>query len=447
MPAKIAFIGAGSLGFAKRLFIDIVNKPALRDAHFTLMDIDEKYLNYTCKFIERVIAEQKLPTSYSATTDKREAIKDADFVVILIRTHGLDAIRAEYEIPMKYGVDQCIGDTLGPGGVFRFLRTAPYIEKICKDTLELAKPNAWILNYTNPMAMLTWMSYETSPEANFVGLCHSVQGTTRELAKMIDVPYEDVKYWVAGINHQAWILEFKKKDGTDLYPRLREELPKSKYYEKEPADVRSERVRIEMMKHLGYFVTESSGHNSEYNPWFRKRKDIIDEYCGKEWAGESGYILKLYGDDRDKYEEELKQQIEQKEPINFEPTVEYCATILDAIYTDNPSIINGNVKNTNLITNLPQGACVEVPCLVNGHGINPCFVGELPPQCAALNRTNINVQGLAVLAYKEKSRERIYHALYHDPLTAAKLSLAEIRAMVDDLLEIETKQGWLAEFK
>ncbi len=447
MSLKIAFIGAGSFGFAKRLFVDIVHKPALRDAHFALMDVDEKYLGYTCKLIERIIKEQNLSATFSATTNQREAIKDADFVVIMIRTHGFEAIKAEYEIPKKHGIDQCIADTLGPGGVFRFLRTAPYIESICRDTSELAKPNAWILNYTNPMAMLTWMSYDMIPEVNFVGLCHSVQGTTQELAQMINVPYENVKFWVAGINHQAWILEFKLKDGTDLYPRLREELPKSKYYERYIEGVRSERIRIEMMKHLGYFVTESSGHNSEYNPWFRKRDDLIKEYAGIEWAGESGYILKLYGTNREEYEKTLQKQIEQKEPIDFTPTVEYCSTIINSIWTDEISTINGNVKNTNLITNLPYGACVEVPCLVNGHGVNPCYVGELPPQCAALNRMNINVQELAVRAYKEKCKDYVYHSLYYDPLTAAKLSLAEIKAMVDEMFEYETAKGWLPELK
>lgn len=447
MGAKIAFIGAGSFGFSKSLFVDIVSYPELRDAHFALMDIDAKYLDYTKRFVERTIKEHNLPATYSVTLDQKEAIKDADFVVIMIRTHGIDAIKAEYEIPKKHGIDQCIGDTIGPGGVFRFLRTAPYIESICRDTIELAKPDAWILNYTNPMAMLTWMSYDLDPRVKIVGLCHSVQGTTGQISTMLGIPYKDVKYWVAGINHQAWILEYKLKDGTDLMPRIREELPKSEWYDKSKGEL-SERVRIEMLKHLGYFVTESSGHNSEYNPWFRKRDDLIEEYTGPKWAGGSGYILELYGvERREEYEKKLEEMLNKPERIEFKRSHEYCSTIINSIWTDEPSTINGNVKNTGIITNLPYGCCVEVPCLVNGHGVTPCFVGDLPPQCAALNRMNINVQELAVKAYKEKCKDYVYYALYYDPLTAAKLSLAEIKAMVDEMFEYETARGWLPELK
>ena len=440
--AKIAFIGAGSLGFAQRLIIDVLNFPALRDAHFSLMDIDAKRLDYTRRIGERIISEQKLAAKISVTTNQAEAVTDADFVIIAILSHGFEPIQAEYDIPLKHGVDQCIGDTLGPGGVFRTLRTSPMINSICRDVLEHAKPDAWILNYTNPMAMLTWAAYREFPGINFVGLCHSVQGTTQLLADKINVPYEDVRYWVAGINHMAWVLNFKHKDGTDLYPRLRDELPKSDIYDKN-----KEMVRIEMMKHLGYFVTESSGHNSEYNPWFRKRKDLIEKYTGETWSGETGYILKLYGTDRENYEEELEKTVSQKDPIKFDQSVEYGSAIINAIYTNLPATINGNVRNNGLITNLRQGACVEVPCLINAHGVNPCFVGDLPTQCAALNRTNINVQELTVQALAEKSREHVYHALYHDPLTAAKLSLAEIRAMVDEMLEFENSKNWLPELK
>ncbi len=448
MSAKIAFIGAGSVGFSKTLFVDIVNKPALKDAHFYLMDVNEKYLNYTRRYIERIIDEQNLPTRYTVTLDRKQAIKDADFIVIMLRAHDYDAMRVEYEIPAKYGVKQCIGDTIGPGGVFRFLRTFPYIEEICRDVLELAKPDAWILNYTNPMAMVTWGSYELFPEIKFVGLCHSVQSTVEKLAKMINIDPNNVKYKVAGINHQAWVLEFKLKDGTDLYQRLRNELPNSEYYDRLAKGIEAERVRIDMMMHLGYFVTESSGHNSEYNPWYRKRDDLLEKYAGIEWAGESGFYIRLYTDQaRENYEKEMEQKLSQKEPLPFIPSSEYCATIVNSIWTDEVSTINGNVKNTGIITNLPYGACVEVPCLVNGSGINPTYIGNLPTQCAALNRTNINVQELAVQAYKEKCKDYIYHALYYDPLTAAALSLDEIRKLTDELFEYESSKGWLPNFK
>jgi len=443
--AKVAFIGAGSLSFAQRLMIDILHCPQLRDTHFSFMDIDANRLDYTRRIGERVVDEQNLPAKITATTDRREAVKDADFVVIMILAHGFDAIKVEYEIPLRHGIDQCIADTLGPGGVFRTLRTAPMILEICRDVLEFAKPHCWILNYTNPMSMLTWAAYRAYPEIKFVGLCHSVQGTTELLARAIDVPYEDVRHWVAGINHQAWVLQFKHKDGADLYPKLRDTLPRSELYSTDKAH--SEMVRIEMLKHLGYFVTESSGHNSEYNPWFRKRDDLIKKYTGPEWSGESGYIVKLYGINRENYEQQLEAQVNQQEKIKFARSHEYGSYIINAIWTDQPYRINGNVRNDGLITNLPSGCCVEVPCLVDGHGVNPCFVGALPPQCAALNRMNVNVHELALEAYFERSREHVYHALYYDPLTAAKLSLAEIRAMADEMFEVETARGWLAELK
>jgi len=439
--AKVTFIGAGSLGFARRLIIDVLNCPAMRDTHFCLMDVDPKRLDYTRRIGERIIREQKMPAKVTATTDRREALRDADFVVIMLLAHGVEPIEAEYRIPLKHGIDQCVGDTLGPGGVFRFLRTAPMILDVCRDVMDVAKPNCWVLNYTNPMSMLTWAAYRGCPGIKFVGLCHSVQGTTEMLAKAIDVPYEDVRYWVGGINHQAWVLQFRHKDGTDLYPRLKEALPKSP--RNKPGIADGEMVRIMMMQHLGYFVTESSGHNSEYNPWFRKRSDLIEKYTGPDFAGESGFIARAYGKDREGWEKGLEDQVNQADPIDFVRSHEYGSGIINAIWTDAPFRIYGNVRNDGLITSLPEGCCVEVPCLVDGHGVNPCFVGELPPQCAALNRMNVSEHELAVAAFFEHSRERLYQSLYYDPLTAAKLSLPEIRAMADEMIAVETQHGWL----
>lgn len=443
--AKIAFIGAGSLGFAQRLAADILHCPELQDTHFALMDIDTTRLDYTRRLCERVIKEQDLPATITATTDRAEAVRDADFVVIMVLAQGFEPIKVEYDIPKKHGIDQCIGDTLGPAGVFRFLRTAPLVLDICRDVLELAKPECWILNYTNPMAMLTWAANEAFEGIRFVGLCHSVQGTTEQLAKAIDVDYEDVRYHVAGINHQAWVLDFRHRDGTDLYPRLRTTLPNSKLYSTDDEDC--DMVRIEMMKHLGYFVTESSGHNSEYNPWFRKRDDLIERYTGPGFSGESGYILKLYGSDRENYEHQLDAEVNQPGELEFKRSNEFGSYIIDAICRDAACRINGNVMNANLIGNLPAGCCVEVPCLVDGRGIHPCRVGDLPPQCAALNRTNVSVQELAVKALLTRSRDHVYHAIYNDPLTAAKLSLAEIKEMTDELFKVETQNNWLPELK
>jgi len=442
---KIAFIGAGSLCFARRLITDILHYPALKDVHFALMDIDEKRLGYTRRIAERLLKEQNLPTTVSTTLDRREALKDADFVIISILAQGVEPIHVEYEVPYKHGVDQCIGDTLGPAGVFRFLRTMPLIEEICREVADHARPNCWVLNYTNPMAMLTWAAYRTVPGIKFVGLCHSVQGTTEMLARVIDVPYEDVRYWVAGINHQAWVLKFEHADGRDLYPLVRERIVNSDLYTSGKPE--SETVRIEMLRHLGYFVTESSGHNSEYNPWFRKRADLLAKYTGPKFAGQSGYILEEYDYSRQDYEKELEKIVNSPDPVPFDISHEYGSQIINAMVTNTPVRINGNILNTGLISNLPEGCCVEVPCLVDATGVNGCFVGRLPAQCAALNRTNVNVQELAVEAYVNKCRDAVYHAIYYDPLTAAKLSLAEIRAMVDELFEVETAKGWLPELK
>lgn len=431
--------------FAKRLMTDILHFPALQDAEFCLMDIDPHRLDQTRQISERLIAEQNLPAKITTTTDRTESIRGADFVVIMILCQGFEPIQVEYDIPVKHGVDHCIGDTLGSAGVFRFLRTMPAIEEVCRDVLEHANKDCWILNYTNPMAMITWACYALHPGINIVGLCHSVQGTTELLAELIDVPYERLRYWVAGINHQAWVLDFKLQDGTDLYPKLRETLPTHPRYNITETD--GETVRIEMMKHLGYFVTESSGHNSEYNPWFRKRDDLIKKYTGPEWSGASGFIVQLYGKDREEYEKEFQAELHQKEPLTFDRSHEYGSYIVNAIWTNQPARIYGNVPNNDLITNLRYNCCVEVPCLVDGAGVSPCHIGDLPPQCAALNRTNVNVQELAIKAYLEKSREPVYHSCYHDPLTAAKLSLAEIKAMVDEFFEVETAKGWLPEMK
>jgi alpha-galactosidase len=443
--AKIAFIGAGSMVFSRRLMTDMFYFPALQDVEFCLMDIDPQRLDLTRQMSERIIAEKKFPAKVSTTTDRTEAIKNADFVVMMILAQGFEPIQVEYDIPVKHGVDHCIGDTLGSAGVFRFLRTMSSIEAICNDVVEHANPNCWVLNYTNPMAMITWACHALHPGINLVGLCHSVQGTTELLAEWIEVPYDQVRYRVAGINHQAWVLEYQLRDGTDLYPKIRQTLPN--YPICNLAESEGETVRIEMLKHLGYFVTESSGHNSEYNPWFRKRDDLIKKYTGPEWSGASGYIVEAYGKNRERELEKFKEELHQQDNLKFERSHEYGSFIINAVWTNEPTRVYGNVPNADLITNLPHNCCVEVPCLVDGTGVSPCYVGDLPPQCAALNRTNINVQELAVKAYLEKSREAVYHSCYHDPLTAAKLSLAEIKALVDEFFEIESAKGWLPEMK
>jgi alpha-galactosidase len=436
--ARIAFIGAGSLIFARRLMIDILSFPELRETTFALMDIDEKRLGYARRVAERIVREGGFPARVEATTDRREALRGADYVIVMILVGDIEVIRHDMEVPLKYGVDQCIGDTLGPGGVFRALRTVPVMVDICRDMEELC-PDAWLLNYTNPMAMICWAMNDAAAIKN-VGLCHSVQGTANWLAALAGVPSEerdDVSYWVAGINHQSWFLELRWK-GRDLYPKLRDRIDEPQVYD-------IDTTRFEMLKHLGYFVTESSGHNSEYNPWFRKRPELLEKYTpGGGWNGGTGFILQLYGGDRQDYEKELERVAAGEEPIDLKRSQEYGSYIIHSLETGVPRRINGNVRNTRLITNLPEGCCVEVPCYVDKHGINPCFIGELPPHLAAINRSNVAVQEMAVRAALEADREMAYYAVAVDPLTAAVLSLEETRRMVDEMFEAEA--DWLPQF-
>ena len=434
---KIAFIGAGSLGFSRRLMIDILSCEALRDTEFALMDVDTTRLGYMDRIAGRIINETGAPAKHFVTTDRREALKGCDFVVTMVLVGDIKVITHDINIPLKYGVDQCIGDTLGVGGVFRSLRTIPVMVSIVQDMAELC-PNALLLNYTNPMAMLCWAMNEAVPEVSKVGLCHSVQGTAGQIARWCGVPAHEVDYWVAGINHQAWFLELTRK-GRDLYPKLRKVLDN-------PEVVQHETTRFELFRHFGYFVTESSGHNSEYVPWVRKRPELIEKYCpGGSWNGGSGYILELYGTNRKGYKKGLARMASGKDPINLSRSHEYGSYIIDACVTGETFRFNGNVQNEGLITNLPQGCNVEVPCYTDRHGVNPAFVGDLPPQLAAINRTNVNVQELTVNAALAGDRDAVYHACAMDPLTGAVCSLDEIHAMCDELFEAEA--AWLPQFK
>jgi alpha-galactosidase len=435
---RIAFIGAGSLVFARRLIADILSFPELRETTFALMDIDAKRLDYTRRVADRIVRQGGSSAQVEVTTDRREALRGADYVITMFQVGALEVIRHDIEIPLKYGVDQCIGDTLGPGGVFRSLRTIPVMVDICRDMEEIC-PDAWLLNYTNPMAMNCWAVNNTSAIRN-VGLCHSVQGTAHWLSALAGVPDEhrnEVSHWVAGINHQSWFLELRWK-GQDLYPVLRSKIDEQALYNLDT-------TRFEMLKHLGYFPTESSGHNSEYLPWFRKRPEVLQKYTpGGGWNGGTGFMLQLYGRDREDEQKELERMASGEEPLNLERSEEYGSYIIHSLETGVPCRINGNVRNTGLVTNLPLGCCVEVPCYVDKHGINPCFVGDLPPHLAAINRSNIAVQELAVRAALDANRDMVFYAVALDPLTAAVLSLEEIRQMVDEMFKAEAE--WLPHF-
>jgi alpha-galactosidase len=417
--------------------LDILSFPALKDSHFALVDTDAKRLDYAKRIAERIVREGKFPATFEATADRREALAGADYVIIAILHGGIEVISQDIDIPMKYGVDQCIGDTLGPGGVFRALRTIPVMVDMARDVEELC-PEALVLNYTNPMAMLCWSMYQMT-DISLVGLCHSVQGTTRMLAKWAGVPPDEIDYYVAGINHQAWVLQIHHQ-GLDLYPEILRKL-------EDPACYKSQTTSCELCKHFDYFVTEGSGHNSEYVPWMRKRPDLRRKFCpdGSTWNGEPGFIKTLYGSDRAHWEADMEKIVTDPAPMVFDRSLEYGAHIINACETDVPLRFNGNVPNTGLITNLPEGCCVEVPCLADKSGLHPTFVGELPTQLAAINRTNINVQQLAVEAALRGDRRAAFHAVALDPLTAAVCSLDEIQAMVDEMFAAEAQ--WLPQFE
>ncbi|MBA3845646.1 MAG: alpha-galactosidase [Planctomycetes bacterium] len=416
--AKIVIIGAGSQ-FGSRLSLDILAREELRGTDIALVDINAKRLAQVSDFVQQAIDNHQLPSKVVATTDRTEVMRGADVVITSISVGGYAYSgfpwSAEINIPLKYGVSQCVADTVGPGGVFRFLRTAPIQRAICEDIKRLC-PDAWLLNYTNPMCMLTWMHSDTG--VTNVGLCHSVQGTTHEIARHVGVPGDEVDALVAGINHQAWFLKVERK-GQDLYPALRAAAA-------DPAKRAKDAVRFEMMEHLGYFVTESSHHNSEYAAWFRKDAETMQRLgLEKREVKEGGP------------EPEWRRPGTPGEAPKLVRSNEYAADIVAAKLVGKTLRFNGNVMNRGLIPNLPEGSCVEVPCLVDRLGIHPVAVGPLPPQLAALNRSNIAVQELAVLAARSHSREAAYHAVLHDPLTSAVLPLPKIRAMFDEMWTAE----------
>jgi alpha-galactosidase len=423
---KIAMIGAGSVVFAQRLSTDLLSWPELQASTIALMDADAGRLELIGALADRLVGEQRLPATIETTTDRRRALDGADYVVVMIQIGGVAAVRPDVEVPYRYGVDQAIGDTLGPGGVFRGLRTVPVLLDICRDMAELC-PEALLINYSNPMAINCW-AIGAATRIRTIGLCHSVQGTSRQLAGYVGVPYEELSYWVAGINHMAWFLELRRGD-EDLYPRLRRAMD-------EPATYDKDRVRFEVMRHFGHFVTESTRHMSEYVPYFRRTRELAERFAPP-W----GRDYDLYIQRQEGYYQRVRQQVEGQEPVPSGRTEEYCSYIVNAIETNTPFRVNANVPNHRLIANLPDGCCVEVPCLVDGRGVHPCVVGDLPPQLAALNRTNVGVQELAVRAALERSREAARQAVQLDPLTAAVLTLDQASRMTDELFE--ASRPWL----
>jgi len=437
---KITFIGAGSLGFTTGLVRDILTFPLLEDAHIALMDIDAERLDFAHKNVLKLVEAGKYPAKVSATLDRVEALKDADVVLTTILAGSTEVWRHDIEIPKKYGVDTNVGDTRGPSGIFRFLRTINPMLDIVRD-MEKYCPNAVLLNYTNPMAMLCG-SLQRQTFIPVTGLCHSVQGTAMMLAEWIGARYEEIDYVCAGINHQAWYLEFKQ-NGKNVYPLIHKAIT-------ERAEVYNEEiVRNEMYLALGYYVTESSGHNSEYNWWFRKRPDLIEKYCthGTGWnPGEYAYILKEYQNTEATWKDGVRVELAKEVTHNdLARGLEYAAYIINAIKGGDPFKFNGNVPNTKLVTNLPEDACVEVPVYVDKAGFHPLHVGALPPECTILTGVSSQIEEMAITASIAGDPTLVYRAICHDPLTAAVLSLAEIKQMTNELFA--QHKDYLPQFK
>lgn len=433
---KITFIGAGSTIFVKNILGDVFHKSALKGAHIALMDIDEERLEESHFVVGKLMESAGATGSISCHLDQKEALQDADFVVVAFQIGGYEPCTVtDFEICKKHGVEQTIADTLGAGGIMRALRTIPHLWQVCEDMLAVC-PNATMLNYVNPMAMNTWAMYEKYPQIKQVGLCHSVQGTAEELARDLEIAYSDLRYTCAGINHMAYYLTLEKKQDNgeyvDIYPELlsafeRGVAPKPK----ERGNLRCVNlVRYEMFKTLGYFVTESSEHFAEYTPYFIKpnRPDLIERYKVPldEYPKRCVEQISSWKDDL--------AHLKQAEKIEVKESSEYASTIMNSIWTGTPSVIYGNVRNENLITNLPHGCCVEVACLIDANGIQPTSVGHIPNHLAALMQTNINVQTLLTEAILTENRDRIYHAVMLDPHTAAVLGIEEIYALVDELI-------------
>jgi alpha-galactosidase len=431
---RISYIGAGSAVFARQVMTDVLAIDGLDRGTFALVDIDAERLDLARRIAERLVARSGRDWRVEASTDRRDVLPGSDFVVNSIEVAGRENVRHDYEIPLRYGVDQCIGDTIGPGGIFKALRTGPAWLEIVEDVRRLC-PEAIVLNYTNPMSILTLAAIRATG-LQVVGLCHSVQGTSRLLARFLDLPYEELQWRCAGINHNAWFTELRAH-GRDCYPRLRELARTPEVYEQEP-------VRFEVMLHLGAFVTESSGHFSEYVPYFRKRPDLVQRYARGGYRGESGFYANGWPQWQEAHRAQAEEWAEGRTEMRADRSHEYAADIVEAVVTGRPAVIHGNVANRGSIDNLPEGGCVEVPCLVDRGGVQPCHFGPLPEQLAALNRAHMAVHELVVEALLRRDPSAARYALMLDPLTAAVCSLEEIERLFNEMWEAQ--RPYLAAF-
>ncbi|MCL2057883.1 MAG: alpha-galactosidase [Oscillospiraceae bacterium] len=435
MPKKIVFIGAGSVTFTRNLVRDILTFPAFSDAIISLVDISEDNLALAKTVVEKIIETGKYGATVQATTKREEALVGADGVLCTIAVGSNEVMQLDRAIPTEYGCSISVGDTRGPSGVFRYLRTINVMIDIVKD-IEKYCPDAIFLNYTNPMAMICRTLQEVAPKVRTSGLCHSVQGTAEMLARWIGAEMEDVDFVCAGINHQAFYLDYKWK-GKDAYPLLREAVAKPDIYNEEL-------VRNEMFIHLGYYVTESSHHNSEYNAWFRKRPDLLEKYCKRSPSRMANFARFASMSREERRLQAFKTWMEGE--IDLTRGHEYAAYIFNAVFGDQTFFeFNGNVRNWSLIDNLPEGCCVEVPVLANKRGLSPMHVGKLPQQLSTLIGTNANCEELAVQGSLEGDPRKIFHACLYDPLTAAICSMQEIQDMVTKMFEAQ--KDWLVQFK
>jgi len=434
----MAIDGAGGFEFPLKLSADFLSFASMRDARLVLMDVDPARLRRTEGHVRRIVEAHGLPAEVTATTDRRAALTGADFVVVCFQVGGVEAYALDIEIPQRYGIDQAVGDTLGPGGIFRGLRSMHALAPIAADMREVC-PDALLLQYANPMAINCW--FTSGEGVRTVGLCHSVQHTSELLADILGVDHAEWSFRAAGINHQAWLLEVRR-DGRDALPALREAVRAYARGEGEnvndaddPYSGDRELVRGAIMDLTGYFQTESSHHASEYLPYFRRTPELTADYIRNRWD----YID--IGREHDDAQQAAQAEALVRAPLA--PSEEYAAVIADSMLTDTPRVIYGNVPNTGLITNLPDGCCVEVPCLVDRSGVQPTYVGDLPAACAGVNLGSIAVQSCTVEAYRQRSRELVHAAVALDKLTATMLTLPEIRRMTDELLAAEAE--WLPE--
>ena len=423
---KVTFLGAGSTVFARQLITDILQIEGLDEGTIALVDIDQPRVEMAHRMAEHLVEISGKCWRIESSTERRHLLAGSDFLVNTIEVAGLANVRHDFDIPLKYGVNQCIGDTIGPGGIFKALRTGPAWLDILHDAEELC-PDAWVLNYTNPMSILMLVALTTT-SMRAVGLCHSVQGTSKQLADYLQVPYEDLEWRCAGINHNSWFTTLRYL-GEDMYPRLQERAQIKEVYEQDP-------VRFEFMRYFGAFVTESSGHFSEYVPYFRKRPELIERYCRQGYLGKTGFYANNWPTWRADNEKQIAEMLNGQREIPYQRSHEYGSYIIEGVTLHRPTVIYGNVRNSGLIDNLPDG-CVEVACLVDRHGIQPTHFGALPEQLAALNRAHMAVHTLVSQALVLRDKEAARYALLLDPLTAAVCSPAEISAMFDEMWEAQ----------